>query len=378
MPFFVTSHRDQYEIADKTLADLAALAALDAYEAMKNGDPKTGGRRKYSNRRSISRIEQPAVMIDITGRIDIEHPSITLLVFQDLSFWLIEKGEVSTYDYPAGSTLSAMERLKNVSFHDILANSAEIVTITNGMRDLLEVPRDVSSPEYYENLRESEPDLSDVEIDAIDRLLKKPGWASDARTSDARTNDARTNGTAAANAPAANTLAAIAETLISGIDDQFFSAADSSVRNWTDAMAADAQATALQALRTDRRIAQKPASFGMVVRILAQEDSGLPDIDIETENYDVSSTDLGAIEKRLKTILDALHRVSNWSGEEWEYNDGAYFRASGYNQEAASIAFFDFSNALSGHLRLSESRALIARLVATGMDAEAAARLVNE
>lgn len=359
MPFFVTANRDQYEIANKTLADQAALAAIHAYETMKKGDLKTVGMLNYGNRRSISRIEQPAVMIDITGWVDIEHPSIALLVFQDLSFWLIERGEVSTYDYPAGSTLSAMDGLRNVTFRDILAKSAEIVTITNGMRDLLETPRDVSSPEYYENLKDSEPDLSDAEIDAIERLLRKPGWTNDAQTESV-------------------SLTTIAETVIGGVNDQFFSAADNSVRNWTDTMADYVQATAVQALRTDRRIAQQPASFGMVVRILAQENGGLPDIDTETEDDDISSADLDAIDKRLKTILDALHRVSDWSGEEWEYNDGAHFRASGYNQEAAVIAFIDFSNALSGHLRLSESRALIARLVGAGMEAEVAAQLVNE
>ena len=108
MPFFITSQPEHYKITNKTLADQAALDAI----ALEARGGASAGRGYRSNRQSISRIEQPGVVIDVTDQIDLNHPSIMLVIFQDLSFWLIEKGEVSTYDYPAGSTLSAMERLR--------------------------------------------------------------------------------------------------------------------------------------------------------------------------------------------------------------------------------------------------------------------------
>ena len=364
MPFFITSQPEHYKITNKTLADQAALDAI----ALEARGGASAGRGYRSNRQSISRIEQPGVVIDVTDQIDLNHPSIMLVIFQDLSFWLIESGEVSTYDYPAGSTLSGINGLGDVAFRDILAASSRIVAITNGMRDLLETPRDVTSPEYYHSNVRDEPDLSDGEIDAIKRLLKKPGWGNKSRpdetTSDETTSDA--------------IIGKISNILIAGVQDSIFSAEKASFRNWTDTQADEVKATTLQILHSDRRIARQSPSFSMKVRILAQQDGGSPEIDIQSEDAHITPMDFGAIEKRITIILDALYRVSGWSGEDWEYNDDAYHRVSGYDQDPAEIAFIDFTNAsTTNHQRLSESRTLIARLVATGMGADAASALVN-
>ena len=139
-----------------------------------------------------------------------------------------------------------------------------------------------------------------------------------------------------------------------GMEDPFFRPADSTSWNQDESLAVE---TATGLLLTAAGVA------GGCYNVDATQ-QGLPQV--KDEDGDITE-----VLDQVTTILAAMFPASTFQGTEWEYNDGASDRASGYDERDATICVIDRPTP-SLHAQMQAMQTLLPRLEALPDDAQRA------
>jgi hypothetical protein len=142
----------------------------------------------------------------------------------------------------------------------------------------------------------------------------------------------------------------------SNLDDPLF--VPEAEKNWSDKDAEEVAEIVTDILNSD------PNFNGGGVDLTVTEDG-------EGDALEIDYEPVPKVSVRAFEILNVLCNFDErFTGKEWEYNDGAYSRQSGYYDQGATLFAHDFAMP-SNHERLAARRRLIERLQAKDIDSAA-------